>query len=310
MTTAADDVPERDAPDGPQADESAPAAAPPEFRRVWLLTILRGLLLVVLGLLLLIDPIRTDLGRLRAVLGAFLVLDGLVAALEGLWHRHQPGWQTWLAQTVADVVLGLVVLFWPDLTPKGLYYVLAAWAIVLGVTIVVTSAGLARSRDLEWTWALTVGIVTFLFGILLVLRPQDTGDVQATTTLLFAFLAWATGAIYVVTGFATRAMALELRELRDQVATGVGAGGAAGGPAARPRSVLGGLAGVPATPDTTTTQPAVLQAERETDPAPTTEREPAETAPEPAPATAPTPPEPAAPPATSPELPTPDTEER
>lgn len=268
--TAAD-APEPRSAEAPEtAPETAAEAAPeqklpPEFRRVWLLTIVRGLLLLVLGLLLLIDPVRTDLDRLELVVGAFLVVDGLVAALGGVWHRHQPGWQAWLAQTVVDVVLGLVVMFWPDLTAKGLYYVLAAWAIALGITIVVTSGVLARARDLEWTWLLTVGIVAFLFGILMVVRPVDTRDIQATAALLFAFLAWAIGAIFVVTGFATRSVALELRELRAQLAaaTAAGAGGPAGAAGKRPRSVLGGLAGVPATPDTTTTQPAVLQGEQE-----------------------------------------------
>jgi uncharacterized membrane protein HdeD (DUF308 family) len=200
---------------------------------VWLVAIVRGVLLLVLGLLLLIDPVRGDLDRLRWVLGAFMIVDGLVAALAALWHRNQSSWQVWLTQSAVDVVLGVVVLAWPDLTAKALYYVLAAWVIALGVTLIVTAGVLARSRDLEWSWCLTAGVVSFLFGILLVFRGPDD-DVQQTTALVFAFFAWVMGAIYVVTGFATRTLALELRSLRAQLAVR----GVAAAPA---RLVLGGV---------------------------------------------------------------------
>jgi len=226
-------------PDGSQPDEpheggtTTPAQTPAEFRRVWLVAIVRGVLLLVLGLLLLIDPVRSDLDRLRWVLGAFMVADGLVAALAALWHRNQSSWQVWLTQTAVDVVLGVVVLVWPDLTAKALYYVLAAWVIALGVTLIVTAGVLARSRDLEWSWTLTAGVVSFLFGVLLVFRQPDS-DVQQTTALVFAFFAWVAGAIYVVTGFATRTLALELRSLRAQLAER----GVAAAPA---RLVLGGV---------------------------------------------------------------------
>ncbi|MFC8733738.1 HdeD family acid-resistance protein [Luteimicrobium sp. NPDC057192] len=221
----------------PGAASGGSAAAeqiPLEFRRVWLVAIVRGVLLLVLGLLLLIDPVRTDLSTMRWVLGAFMIADGLVAALAALWHRNQASWQVWLTQSAVDVILGLVVLAWPDLTPKALYYVLAAWVIALGVTLLVTSSVLARSRDIEWSWTLTAGVVAFLFGILLVLRTgQDESDL-ATTSLVFAFFAWVAGAIYVVTGFATRALALELRSLRAQLAE-------RGVTAAPARLVLGGV---------------------------------------------------------------------
>jgi uncharacterized membrane protein HdeD (DUF308 family) len=220
---------------GAASGGSAPAEQTPlEFRRVWLVAIVRGVLLLVLGLLLLIDPVRTDLSTMRWVLGAFMVADGLVAALAALWHRNQASWQVWLTQSAVDVILGVVVLAWPGLTPKALYYVLAAWVIALGVTLLVTSSVLARSRDIEWSWTLTAGVVAFLFGVLLVLRTGGDETDLATTSLVFAFFAWVAGAIYVVTGFATRALAIELRSLRAQLA-------AQGGPAAPARLVLGGV---------------------------------------------------------------------
>jgi uncharacterized membrane protein HdeD (DUF308 family) len=246
--------------------------APPEFRRVWLVAIVRGVLLLVLGLLLLIDPVRSDLDRLRWVLGAFMIADGLVAALAALWHRNQSSWQVWLTQTAVDVVLGVVVLVWPDLTPKALYYVLAAWVIALGVTLIVTAGVLARSRDLEWSWTLTAGVVSFLFGVLLVFRQPDR-DVQQTTALVFGFFAWVTGAIYVVTGFATRTLALELGSLRAQLAER----GVASSPA---RLVLGGVGEGTARPAPRQSRPErPAPGGKKPDASSTTDKKPAATSP-------------------------------
>ncbi|PJI93646.1 HdeD family acid-resistance protein [Luteimicrobium subarcticum] len=235
------------------------------FRAVWFLAILRGFVLLVLGLLLMIQPIATDFGTLRWVVGLFVAGDAVLAAWQGLAHRKQPAWQAWLAQAVVDAVFALVVMFWPDLSQQSMYYLFASWAIALGVTVVVTAGSLARARDLEWSWQLMAGIVGFLFGTLLLLRSSDLDDDLATTTLVFAFYAFAIGAVYVVTGFATRGLARELRALReragddeDEVARG------------RTGSVLGGvvLPQRPAPAPEPSTEPAAEPALEPAAPAP------------------------------------------
>jgi len=206
------------------------------FRRVWWLPVVRGTLLVVLGLLLMIEPLE-QLGTLRVVLGAFLVADGVLVAVQGFVHRHQVGSAWWLAQAGVNVVFGVVVALWPDLTPTALYYVLAVWVLVLGITTIAGAAALARNRDLGWAWMLAVGIVSVLFGVLLVTRPLDAFDVLRLVTVVFALYAFVTGAVHVVSGFAVRAVARELAELRAQaVAAGVvvTGGSVLGAAAARP----------------------------------------------------------------------------
>jgi uncharacterized membrane protein HdeD (DUF308 family) len=227
---------EPDARGGPgrPADEAAAERNP--FRKVWWLPVVRGTLLVVLGLLLMIEPLER-LATLRLVLGAFLVADGLLVAVQGFVHRRQVGSAWWLAQAGVNVVFGVVVALWPDLTPTALYYVLAVWVLVLGITTIVGAAALARNRDLGWAWMLAFGIVSVLFGILLVTRPLDAFDVLRLVTVVFALYAFVSGAIHVVSGFAVRAVARELSDLRAQaVAAGVvvTGGSVLGAAAARP----------------------------------------------------------------------------
>lgn len=231
---------------GEQGDDSTLERNP--FRRVWWLPVVRGTLLVVLGLLLMIEPLER-LETLRLVLGAFLVADGVLVAVQGYVHRRQVGSAWWLAQAGVNVVFGVVVAVWPDLTPTALYYVLSVWVLVLGITTIVGAAALSRNRDLGWAWMLAFGIVSVLFGVLLVTRPLDAFDVLRLVTVVFALYAFVSGAIHVVSGFAVRAVARELSGLRAQaVAAGVVVtggsvlGAAAAGPTVEPAAATPALA--------------------------------------------------------------------
>ncbi len=191
------------------------------FKNVWWLPVVRGLLLVVLGLLLMIQPLE-ELGTLRWVFGLFLVADAVLVAVQGLAHRRQVGWTWWLAQAVVNLLFGAAVMFWPDLSVTALYYVLVVWVLVLGVTAIVGAAGLVRNRDLGWPWMLTFGIVSTLFGLLLVTRPVDADDVLSLTVVVFGLYAFVAGTIHVVSGFGVRSIARELADLRARaVAAGV-----------------------------------------------------------------------------------------
>ncbi|WP_426310444.1 HdeD family acid-resistance protein [Cellulosimicrobium sp. E-16] len=243
-----------DRPGGPATPDANGQERNP-FRKVWWLPVVRGTLLVVLGLLLMIEPLE-QLGTLRVVLGAFLVADGVLVAVQGFVHRKQVGSAWWLAQAGVNVVFGVVVALWPDLTATALYYVLAVWVLVLGITTIAGAAALVRNRDLGWAWMLAVGIVSVLFGVLLVTRPLDSFDVLRLVAVVFALYAFVSGAIHVVSGFAVRAVARELADLRAQaVAAGVvvTGGSVLGAPAAHPgvappSAVGAASAGSPAAP--------------------------------------------------------------
>ncbi|MBD8079634.1 HdeD family acid-resistance protein [Cellulosimicrobium arenosum] len=217
------------------------------FRRVWWLPVVRGVLLVVLGLLLMIEPLE-QLEVLRLVLGAFLVADGVLVAVQWFAHRRQTSSAWWLAQAAVNIVFGVVVAFWPDLNPTALYYVLSVWVLVLGIVAIAGAAGLTRNRDLGAAWMLAFGITSTLFGLLLLTRPLDSLDVLRLVVIVFALYAFVAGAIHVVSGFAVRAIARELGDLRGQAeAAGVvvTGGSVLGSAAARPDVAEAGAARAP-----------------------------------------------------------------
>ncbi|GIG34664.1 HdeD family acid-resistance protein [Cellulomonas pakistanensis] len=199
------------------------------LRSVWWLPVLRGVLMIVLGLLLLVEPLGT-LVALVWVFGVFAVVDGAVVLLQALLARGRPGFGWLVAEGLVSIGFGALIMLWPDVTALTLFYLLALWVLVLGVTAVIVAVTQYRARDLAWSATLVFGLVGFLFGLLLAIKPQGTVEVILTVYGLFAFVA---GVVMLVGGFATRSLSRQLAA--DGRAGGprpAGSGPAASGPAA------------------------------------------------------------------------------
>jgi len=176
------------------------------LRRIWWLPVVRGVVLLVLGLLMLVQPLAT-VSALVWVFGAFAVVDGLVSVAQWLANRREPGAGWWVLEGLAGIVFGVIAFVWTGATVTVLFYLVALWALVLGVLAVFGAAVLYRARDVGWHWVLTFGLVAFLFGLLVVTKPPAGIDFVVMLIGLFAFVE---GAVLVVSGFATRAVAREL----------------------------------------------------------------------------------------------------
>ena len=77
----------------------------------------------------------------------------------------------------------------------------------LGVFSVIAAVRLYRAQDFAWTWVMTFGLITGLFGLLLLTRPQQSLAVVGLILGLFAFSA---GVVSIIGGYAARTMSRQL----------------------------------------------------------------------------------------------------
>jgi len=75
-------------------------------------------------------------------------------------------WWVYVLQGLVTLTLGLVALFWPGLTLLTLLYVVAAYAIIIGITDIVFSVSSMKANRSWWLMALggvvLVGVSAFL----------------------------------------------------------------------------------------------------------------------------------------------------
>src|SRR4051794_24083132 len=101
--------------------------------RNWWMLLVRGGCAIVFGVLAFANPGAT-LGALVFVFGAYALVDGLVALAAALLDRQQgrPRWLVALAG-LASLGAGLIAFAWPGATALTALYVIAVWAIAIGV---------------------------------------------------------------------------------------------------------------------------------------------------------------------------------
>jgi uncharacterized membrane protein HdeD (DUF308 family) len=97
-----------------------------DTRRSWPWVLALGIAALVAGLITIVWPGVTVLA-LVIVLGVFLLLAGGAEIGWSIAERHTQGWGYILFRGIVDLVTGIVVLAWPDVTALVLALLLAIW---------------------------------------------------------------------------------------------------------------------------------------------------------------------------------------
>lgn len=125
--------------------------------RNWWMLALRGVLAILFGLVALLLP-GTALLAFILVFAAYAIIDGVVAVIVSIRERGSLSRWGWvLAEGLLSVVAGLVAVVYPGLTALVLLYVVAAWAIVTGMTELVAAFTLREPVSREWALGLAGG---------------------------------------------------------------------------------------------------------------------------------------------------------
>src|SRR5262249_10459238 len=165
--------------------------------RNWWALALRGLMAVLFGLLTFFIPGIT-LGTLVLLFGVYALADGIfnVIAFFPVLSHH---WAL-LIEGLVGIVAGILTFAWPAITAIVLLYVIAFWAIFTGVFEVIAGIRLRKVITDEWL-LLWVGVLSFLFGVLILFAP----GVGALAIILWI------GAYALIFGVFPLALAFRLR---------------------------------------------------------------------------------------------------
>ena len=81
----------------------------------------------------------------------------------------------------------MVAWLWPGVTALALLWIIAAWALVVGVTQIATAVRLRDVISNEWFLGLS-GLLTVVLGVILVVRPREGAVALVTVIGIFAIL--------------------------------------------------------------------------------------------------------------------------
>jgi uncharacterized membrane protein HdeD (DUF308 family) len=167
--------------------------------RNWWAIALRGVAAIVFGLIALFVP-GAVLLTLALLLAAYLLVDGvlgIIAAVRAASHHER--WGLLLFEGLVNIVVGVIAAVFPAAAVLGFVLLIAAWALITGVLMLIAAFRLHVSHG-RW-WLLFAGLVSVIWGVLLLLAPLIGAVV----------LTWWLGAYAIVFGIMLLMLGFRLR---------------------------------------------------------------------------------------------------
>jgi uncharacterized membrane protein HdeD (DUF308 family) len=177
------------------------SAAGDVFRRAWWAIALRGLAAIVLGIIILTSP-RPTFSLLVALLGIYVFVDGIFS-LVATFHASAAGqrWWPYLLEGLVSIGVGLLAFARPGRAGFVLLVLVAIRSIVVGAAEIATGVGVRRSIGASAVLLWLGGIVSIIFGVILLARPA----------IGVLALMWVVGAYALVFGVLLDSEAFRLR---------------------------------------------------------------------------------------------------
>lgn len=150
----------------------------------WWSILTKGIVAIVFGVIAILWPGITLL-TLVILFGAFFLIDGIFTiVISTKHHKIQKHWRWSLAAGIAGLALGIIVLSMPIVTEIVLIYVVAAWAIIMGVLGIINAVRMRKQVNMGWP--LTSGIIGIAFGTVILITPFLAALVGTEVIGLFA----------------------------------------------------------------------------------------------------------------------------
>jgi len=165
----------------------------------WWAWALRGALAILFGVLTFAVP-GVTFALLVILFGAWAIVDGIMhLSLAFRPVTEHKGLH--VTEGIIGLAAGLVALLFPLTTGIALLYIIAAWAILAGVTRILLALHLHESPAREWMIGLSGGIAV-LFGVIIFIFPQVGALAVALWIGIYAIVA---GIIFLGLAFRMRA---------------------------------------------------------------------------------------------------------
>lgn len=170
----------------------------------WWLFLTQGVVMIVLAVLALTQP-WTIIG----FVGAYAIIDGILKLIAAFNRPSEQAGNRLPALIIGavSIVAGLIIWFNPAFAAAVLAYVIAAWAIAVGILLIVWALRLREEITDEWTMLL-LGAVSIVFGVMAFANIRD--GILALRSIFAIYM--------IVGGVLAIALALRLRGLGQHLA--------------------------------------------------------------------------------------------
>jgi len=180
-----------------------PAAPSRNLRHGWVF-LLTGILLIIAGAAAFSHPVLTTVA-VGLSLGIVIILQGVSHIVFAIGNRHLPHWSWHLLIGFIDLLIGSLLLPYPDITLVVLPFLVGFWFLLRGISLILYAITLRHFIVAGWGWFLAGGIFIAAFAAFIIKFPQ----LGYGTIVLWTAIA------LVATGISNIFLAFRLKHRKD-----------------------------------------------------------------------------------------------
>ena len=138
----------------------------------WLLISLPGILAILFGIVALAFPSITVFALVIYFAISIIVSGGILVFISLRLKDKKLNWQLILLEGIIGILFGIIILSRPELAAIVLITIIGIWSLFLGLIFTSTYFVKRISKEIRYLY-LFAGLISLLFGLLIVLNPFE-----------------------------------------------------------------------------------------------------------------------------------------
>lgn len=173
----------------------------------WWIFLIIGILLIGGAIYMFSKPLESLIG-LSGFFSFLILASGILAIVFAIANRDDiDNWGLHLAGGILDILIGFILLKYPQITVVLISLFVGFWLMFRGVNTVSTAIKLKKQGADNWIWILVMGIIISLFAFLSIINPL-VGASYLVYTLALSIL---------FLGIANIFIALKLKNVKENL---------------------------------------------------------------------------------------------
>lgn len=139
----------------------------------WGMSSINGLLMIGFGIIAILFPSLT-IAALAIYFAIAILIGGFMLTLTALRYKNlNPNWKSKLIEGIISILLGLVIIIYPNSAAAFLVIIIGVWATFIGVVFIVSYFS-NKTPSLLSSLNLVSGILSLLLGLAIIFNPFDS----------------------------------------------------------------------------------------------------------------------------------------
>jgi len=155
--------------------------------KYWWLSLIIGLLFVGVGFMLMFTPVASYIA-LSIVFSIAMFVSGVFEISFAVSNKDNlSSWGWYIATGIIDIILGLYLMYIPEMSMMVLPFVVAFWLMFKGFSSMGYAFDLKRYGTNDWGWYLVFGFLAIICAIGIMWQPL-MGALSVVYIVSFAFI--------------------------------------------------------------------------------------------------------------------------